>query len=164
MASTDEKVILNGREVSPPPAFALERKTSADVAKILARSHDADEAMKAFTTGEIIEVDEATNKRLLRIINWHLMPIMCVVYGINYLDKTTISYTSIMGLSTYIDAVGPTQVKQLIQPMDHCQTRTYRSAKAPSEAALAQRQNHRAALEPSSGCYHSRSTLQIQLR
>lgn len=58
-------------------------------AKILKHSHDADEAMKAFTglEGQVIIVDEATNKRLLRIIDWHMMPLMCVVYGMNYLDS-----------------------------------------------------------------------------
>lgn len=77
----EEKVTLpSGRSVSPAPydISNKERKTSADVAKVIAHSHDADEAMKAFTEGEIVEIDEATNKRLLRIIDWHLMPIMCV--------------------------------------------------------------------------------------
>jgi ACS family allantoate permease-like MFS transporter len=53
-------------------------------------AHDADEAMKAFEDmhGEAIELDEATNRRLLRTIDWHMMPIMCFVYGMNYLDST----------------------------------------------------------------------------
>lgn len=52
-------------------------------------AQDADEAMKAFDEmqGEAIELDEGTNKRLLRIIDWHMMPIMCFVYGMNYLDS-----------------------------------------------------------------------------
>ena len=47
--------------------------------RILKHSHDADEAMKAFEgrTGEVITIDAATNKRLLRIIDWNLMPV-CV--------------------------------------------------------------------------------------
>ncbi|KAF2173980.1 hypothetical protein M409DRAFT_62172 [Zasmidium cellare ATCC 36951] len=70
--------------------------------KILEHSHDADEALKAFQghEGEVITIDEATNKRLLRRIDWNLMPVMCIVYGLNYLDKTTLSYASIMGLKT----------------------------------------------------------------
>lgn len=53
-------------------------------------SHDADEAMKAIEEmhGESIELDEATNRRLLSIIDWHMMPIMCFIYGMNYLDST----------------------------------------------------------------------------
>jgi len=104
-----EKVVLpSGRSTSPAPydVSTAERKTSADVEKIIKHSHDADEAMKAFAEGEIVDIDEATNKRLLRIIDWHLMPIMCVVYGINYLDKTTISYASIMGLRTDLNLKG----------------------------------------------------------
>lgn len=52
-------------------------------------AHDADEAMKAFEDldGEAIELDEPTNRRLLKTIDWHMMPIMCFVYGMNYLDS-----------------------------------------------------------------------------
>ena len=52
-------------------------------------AHDADEAFKALQEmhGEAFTLDDATNKRLLRIIDWHLMPIMCCVYGMNYLDS-----------------------------------------------------------------------------
>lgn len=76
--------------------------------QVLAHSHDADEAMKAFQsrTGEVLVLDEATNKRLLRRIDWNLMPIMCVIYGLNYLDKTTISYASIMGMNQDLKLVG----------------------------------------------------------
>jgi ACS family allantoate permease-like MFS transporter len=57
--------------------------------KLEKHSHDADEAMKAFENieGETITIDEETNKRLLKIIDWHMMPIMCFVYGMNYLDS-----------------------------------------------------------------------------
>jgi ACS family allantoate permease-like MFS transporter len=74
---------------------------SAIPEQILAHSHDADEALKAFAShqGEVIHIDEATNKRLLRRIDLYMMPIMCLVYGLNYLDKTTLSYASIMGIS-----------------------------------------------------------------
>ena len=44
--------------------------------------------------------NDATRRRLLMKIDAHIIPIMCVVYGLNYLDKTTLSYTSIMGLET----------------------------------------------------------------
>lgn len=52
-------------------------------------SHDADEAMKVLDElhGESLELDESTNRRLLRIIDWHMMPIMCFIYGMNYLDS-----------------------------------------------------------------------------
>ncbi|KAJ6124751.1 Major facilitator superfamily domain general substrate transporter [Penicillium samsonianum] len=71
-------------------------------------AHDADEALKALgdLQGETIELDEATNRRLLSIIDWHMMPIMCFIYGMNYLDKTTLSYASVMGLKKDLDLEG----------------------------------------------------------
>lgn len=62
---------------SVSPVDLAEKRTSVSAAqaakKILDHSNDADEAMKAFASGEAIEIDEATNKRLLRIIDWHLV-------------------------------------------------------------------------------------------
>lgn len=57
-------------------------------------AHDADEALKALgdLQGETIELDEATNRRLLSIIDWHMMPIMCFIYGMNYLDSMYIPF------------------------------------------------------------------------
>jgi len=68
--------------------------------KMLKHSHDADAAMKAFEgmDGQVIELTPEKSKALLRKIDLHLMPIMCIIYGLNYLDKTTLSYASIMGL------------------------------------------------------------------
>ena len=45
--------------------------------QIVKHSHDADVALKAFTNyqGRIIEIDEVTNRRLLRKIDWNLMPV-----------------------------------------------------------------------------------------
>ena len=67
---------------------------------VLKHSKDGDEALQAFAGEDLgdLTVDDATNKRLLRRIDLYLMPILCVVYGLNYLDKTTLSYASIMGM------------------------------------------------------------------
>lgn len=45
--------------------------------KVAKHANDADEAMKAFAghEGEVLEMDEATSKRLLRRIDLHLMPV-----------------------------------------------------------------------------------------
>ena len=64
---------------------------------------DADEALQAVGnngSAEEIAIDEETRRRLVRKIDLHIMPIMCIVYGLNYLDKTTLSYASVMGLET----------------------------------------------------------------
>jgi ACS family allantoate permease-like MFS transporter len=53
------------------------RSGSTMPAAILKHGQDADEAMKAFASheGEVIHIDEATNKKLLRKIDWNLMPV-----------------------------------------------------------------------------------------
>ncbi|KAL9109039.1 MAG: hypothetical protein Q9227_006279 [Pyrenula ochraceoflavens] len=101
-AGLDEKRAPSPVDVGKP------RSGSHVPDSVIKHSHDADEAMKAFAgmEGEVIEIDEATNKRLLRRIDWNLIPLMCVVYGMNYLDKTTLSYASIMGLKKDIHLVG----------------------------------------------------------
>lgn len=47
--------------------------------QVLKHANDADVAMQAFAGGEAIHIDEATNRRLLRKIDWHIMPILCLV-------------------------------------------------------------------------------------
>jgi ACS family allantoate permease-like MFS transporter len=60
----------------PAPLADAIRNGSVDKA-ILQHAGDADEALKAFMShpGEVIELDEATNRRLLRKIDWNLMPV-----------------------------------------------------------------------------------------
>ncbi|KAK4545163.1 hypothetical protein LTR36_003714 [Oleoguttula mirabilis] len=109
MSQNEKRTTLDQEIEKNLPAPLADAIRSGSVPEnILKHSHDADEAMKAFESscGEVIEIDAATNKRLLRRIDFHLIPIMCIVYGLNYLDKTTISYASIMGIKTDIGLVG----------------------------------------------------------
>ncbi|WVQ84779.1 hypothetical protein IAT38_006936 [Cryptococcus sp. DSM 104549] len=41
---------------------------------------------------------EEENKKLLRKIDWHLMPIMAIAYGIQYADKQSISNSTLFGI------------------------------------------------------------------
>lgn len=53
----------------------------------------ADDALRAFAdyegAGEVM--DEATNRRLVRKIDRRIMPLLCVVYGLNFLDSIFLS-------------------------------------------------------------------------
>ena len=53
------------------------RRGSGAPEKVLQHSNDADEAMKAFEghEGEVLVMDEATNRRLLRKIDLNIMPV-----------------------------------------------------------------------------------------
>ncbi|KAJ2993297.1 hypothetical protein NUW58_g1880 [Xylaria curta] len=65
-------------------------------------NNDPDEAQKlvAAHAGEIIILSAEEQTKLLRKIDWHMMPFLSIVYGLNYLDKTTLSYASVMGFKT----------------------------------------------------------------
>lgn len=65
------------RDLPAPLAEAI--KSGHVPEEVLKHSHDADEALKAFAglEGQVLELDEATNKRILRRIDWNMIPV-CV--------------------------------------------------------------------------------------
>ena len=79
------------KQLPAPLADAIRRGSVPD--EVLKHSHDADEALKAFAShqGSVIELDEATNKRLLRRVDWNLMPVCDLLsrYRLRSETKTT---------------------------------------------------------------------------
>jgi MFS transporter, ACS family, allantoate permease len=63
------------KDLPEPLAEAIKQGQVPD--KILQHSHDADEALKAFASmeGQVIHLDEATSKRILRKIDFNLIPV-----------------------------------------------------------------------------------------
>lgn len=45
-----------------------------------------------------VEIYPEASKRLVRKIDWHIMPLICTIYFLQYIDKTAISYASVTGL------------------------------------------------------------------
>lgn len=58
-----------------------------------------DKEVAQYANEVIVEVDEQTNKRLKKQIDKRIMVVMIVTYLIQALDKGTLSYASIMGIS-----------------------------------------------------------------
>ncbi|CAI4219790.1 unnamed protein product [Parascedosporium putredinis] len=52
---------------------------------------------------EGIVIDDATQKRIVRKIDWYLMPVLCFTYAIQYYDKAVISQAAIFGLRDDLD-------------------------------------------------------------
>ncbi|RCK58116.1 Allantoate permease [Candida viswanathii] len=48
--------------------------------------------------GEAVELDEKEARKLVRKIDLYLLPVMCLLYCFQFMDKLTTSYASIMGL------------------------------------------------------------------
>lgn len=60
---------------------------------------DADGALK-YALSDAISIDDKTNKRLLWMIDSHVLPWLCALYFMQYLDKGILSYSSVMGILT----------------------------------------------------------------
>ncbi|KAK2596174.1 hypothetical protein QQS21_006379 [Conoideocrella luteorostrata] len=46
----------------------------------------------------VVEIDDKTNKLLLRKIDWKLMPVLCATYALQFYDKAILSQAAIFGL------------------------------------------------------------------
>ncbi|CCM05278.1 uncharacterized protein FIBRA_07490 [Fibroporia radiculosa] len=50
--------------------------------------------------GTAMAVDPAEALRIRRKIDWHIMPLMCVLYWIQFMDKVTLGSAAILGIKT----------------------------------------------------------------
>ncbi len=74
----------------------------------LASSSDFDEAMAyaIYNKRDNTEIDAASSRRLLRKIDWCLMPVMCLLYAFQFMDKLTTLAASIMGMREELEMDG----------------------------------------------------------
>ena len=79
---------------------------SPQTGKLVSITADGDVAMNYATGEKEVEIDEATNKRILRKIDLCLMPIMCLLYCFQFIDKMTNSFASVMGMREDLKMVG----------------------------------------------------------
>lgn len=52
------------------------------------------------------DIDPHAEKRLVRKIDWYIIPIICVTYLITYIDKATLGYGALFGMSKDVGLVG----------------------------------------------------------
>jgi ACS family allantoate permease-like MFS transporter len=88
---------------SPSAAEGKQAQTAASAAHTsdpIGSPHGADAALQLLreTGGPRQPVDLEASKRLLRKIDLHIMPLICIVYFLQYIDKTAISYASVTGI------------------------------------------------------------------
>ncbi|KAJ5817991.1 Major facilitator superfamily domain general substrate transporter [Penicillium robsamsonii] len=57
-----------------------------------------DGALQLLEAGSSSVLDPAASRRLLRKIDLYIMPLICIVYFLQYLDKIAISYASVTGM------------------------------------------------------------------
>ena len=110
-----EKQQIIGKEISNDPFASLDgRNTSSSInggtAATVATLRDADEALgflenhpravEIAEDGNAILQDPVRLKQLVRKIDLTIAPLLAAVYFLQFLDKTTLSYTAVMGIRT----------------------------------------------------------------
>lgn len=79
---------------------------AANADKIQATDSTATIEKGSLTETTYLDEDDIQYRRLLRKIDWRLMPLMCIIYGVQFVDKTTLSYASVMGIKADTHLVG----------------------------------------------------------
>lgn len=106
---------VEAEQIVPIVSFTKENIGTVDVITSFTSAHgkvvkvtgDVDEAMRvALEIDEDVVVDEATNKKLLRKIDLYLLPLICLLYAFQFMDKTTTSYAAVMGFKEDFNMVG----------------------------------------------------------
>lgn len=71
-----------------------------------AASIHRDDNYELYKDGKNIDADPAEIKRVLRKIDYRIMPILFVTYMLQYLDKNSINFASVYGLQKGTHLVG----------------------------------------------------------
>jgi len=79
---------------------------SPHTGKVVEITGDVDEAMKFALEGEKVTLDEETDRKLLRKIDLYVLPLICILYATQFMDKLSNSYAAILGLRKDLHMVG----------------------------------------------------------
>ena len=72
-------------------------KGENDLGKMHLDDATADPALKA-TGGAMIEVSAEASARVLQKIDRHMLPLMCWIYLVQFANKSSLNYSSLMGI------------------------------------------------------------------
>lgn len=98
---------LDGRKASvitENVGVTVESLNDADEALAFLENHPR--AAEVAEEGNAILEDPVQLKRLIRKIDFTIAPLLAAVYFLQFLDKTTLSYTAVMGIRTDTHLVG----------------------------------------------------------
>ncbi len=66
--------------------------------RITAVSQDLDENYEFFKAGDEVDATEGEVKKVVRKIDYHLVPLLFAIYFLQYLDKNAINFANAYGL------------------------------------------------------------------
>lgn len=86
----DLKIEKDGEVVSSAPAVEAGITASSSVDQGIESSSDEslDDSYQVFKATEDLQVDPAEAKRVVRKIDWRVVPVLFVTYMLQYLDKS----------------------------------------------------------------------------
>ncbi|CAL1185368.1 unnamed protein product [Candida parapsilosis] len=82
--------------IASPGGKEIEITNNVDVAMKFAIEHK----------GEAKPLDSATDRKILRKIDMYILPVMCLLYCFQFMDKLSTSYSAILGLRTELHMAG----------------------------------------------------------
>lgn len=92
MSTTDEKHAASPRQDVISPAASSDKNLDA--------------AYELYKKQDVTDIDPAEARRVLRKIDWHIMPLLMATYCLQYLDKSSINFASVYGLKQGTHLVG----------------------------------------------------------
>jgi hypothetical protein len=92
--------VANEKVVTPSEHDAIDQTLDSKSPEATTAKVGGDAALNLLkeTRGLRQPIDAETNRRLLRKIDLHIMPLICIVYFLQYIDKTALSYASVTGI------------------------------------------------------------------
>ena len=102
-------------------AVAIASLKDADEALVFLENHPR--SLEIAEAGNAILEDPVQLKRLVRKIDLTIAPLLAAVYFLQFLDKTTLSYTAVMGIrkDTHLEGQDYSNVSMLFYiGMQHC--------------------------------------------
>lgn len=67
---------------------------------------DLDETYQVYKANESLDATESEIKKVIRKIDWHVVPVLFVTYMLQYLDKNSLNFSSVYGLQQGTHLVG----------------------------------------------------------
>lgn len=99
LSSTFSKENINTHEI-----LGTVKSVDGEIVKV---TGDVDEAMQyALEVEDTYEPSEEEFRKLLRKVDLFLLPLLCLLYALQFMDKTSSSYAAVMGLQTYYHMEG----------------------------------------------------------
>ncbi|KAG0644006.1 major facilitator superfamily domain-containing protein [Tuber brumale] len=89
---------MRGKEISIPDSVKSVSESNRFGSDIRLSSSGHDDALKALDGSEAVTLTPEKERVLLWKIDLHLIPIFFFLYGLQFLDKTTISYAAVMDI------------------------------------------------------------------